>query len=80
MASITIKNSKPTSIKVVTASKNTISINTKGTVGAGVGVDLLRRLRDVDASDIDPGETLVYEPASDKFVVETLPNLDGGEF
>ena len=80
MANITIKNSKPTSIKVVTAPKNRISINTKGISGAGGGTELLRQLKDVDASDSDNNETIVYDAARDKFVVEPLPIMDGGEF
>lgn len=78
MSNITIKNNKPTSIKVITAPKNTISINTRGT-GAG-GNGLLRKLRDVDASSLDDNETIVYDEQSDKFVVEQLPIMDGGEF
>ena len=74
-------------ITVRTTPKNRISINNqqtgriKTTLGAGGGgVDTLVELRDVDASDVDPGETLVYDAPSGKFKVEVLPGLDGGTF
>lgn len=74
---------------VRTTPKNRISINNQQTgriktnlnAGGGAGgVDTLVELRDVDASDVDPGETLVYDGASGKFKVEVLPGLDGGTF
>lgn len=77
-------------ITVRTTPKNRISINnqqtgriktTLGTGGGGAGgIDTLVELRDVDATDVDPGETLVYDAASGKFKVEVLPGLDGGTF
>ena len=82
MPNITIKNSKPTSIKVITAPKNMVSINTRGAIsrgGGGAGAEL-RNLIDVDASDVDNNETIVYDAERDKFVVENLPIMDGGEF
>lgn len=75
-------------ITVRTTPKNRISINNQQTgriktvlgVGGAGGVDTLVELKDVDASDVDPGETLVYDAASGKFKVEVLPGLDGGTF
>ena len=82
MPGITIKNSKPTSIKVITAPKNMISINTRGAVAGGGGgsTSELRNLIDVDSSDMDNNETIVYDANRDRFVVEPLPIMDGGEF
>lgn len=37
-------------------------------------------LSDVNASDPDNNETIVYDAASGKYVVKTLPSLDGGTF
>lgn len=43
-------------------------------------VNRLASLSDVDASDPDNNETLVYDDASGKYVVKTLPNINGGTF
>lgn len=43
-------------------------------------VNRLSSLSDVDASDPDNNETLVYDDASGKYVVKTLPNINGGTF
>ena len=40
----------------------------------------LSALGDVDASDADNNETLVYDQTTGKYVVKTLPNVDGGTF
>jgi hypothetical protein len=43
-------------------------------------VNQLSALSDVDASDVDNNETLVYDEASGKFVVKELPVINGGTF
>lgn len=40
----------------------------------------LAGLTDVDASDSDNNETLVYDATSGKYVIKTLPSVDGGTF
>ena len=40
----------------------------------------LSTLIDVDATDPDNNETLVYDSNSQKYVVKTLPVLDGGSY
>lgn len=78
-------------ITVRTTPKNRVSINSGGTkkliVNTGAAgpasataTDTIRELKDVDASDVDNNETLVYDDNSGKFVVKTLPKLDGGTF
>lgn len=77
-------------VSVTSSGKNRISINnqnrktvrTVGIVPVGISnpVDTLAELKDVDASDADNNEILVYDEASGKYVVEPLPNLDGGTF
>jgi len=77
-------------ITVRTTPKNRISINNGGTkkliVNTGGGtspsgaIDSVIQLKDVDASDVDNNETLVYDDTVGKFVVKSLPNLDGGTF
>lgn len=75
---ITIKPRKQ-NINVSSAPKNRIQINNVGAGGVSA-IDTVVELRDVDASDVDNNETLVYDDASSKFVVKTLPVVDGGSF
>lgn len=81
-------------ITVITRPKNRISINTTqrtqvksvNVVGAtttgssGPVTTQLSQLQDVDASDVDNNETLVYDETSEKFVVKELPIINGGTF
>jgi hypothetical protein len=76
-------------IKVLVNSvgSNRVSINnqqrkTVRTVGisASSQVDTLAELRDVDASDPNNNETLVYDSATQKYVIKTLPVIDGGSY
>lgn len=78
---ITIKPRKQ-NINVTSTPKNRIEINTGGGVGGGGGnpVDTIVELKDVDASNIDNNETLVYDEGSGKFVVKEIPIINGGEF
>lgn len=76
-------------IKVLVNSvgSNRVSINnqqrkTVRTVGisATSQVDTLAELKDVDASDPDNNETLVYDASLQKYVIKTLPVIDGGSY
>jgi len=80
-------------VKVIvnTQPGNRISINnqqrtTIRTVGVGVGTTVqpaatrLSDLLDVDATNPDDGEVLVYDGQEEKYVIKTLPNLNGGTF
>ena len=66
------------SIDTQPGGKNRISINTGGATGAGAAY--LTQLRDVDATDSDNNETLVYDEVSGKFVIKELPIINGGTF
>lgn len=79
MNRITVGVGSRNKIKVVTTPKDRIEINTKVS-GSGGGVETLTQLRDVDATHVVDGETLVYDEASGKFKVEVLPVVNGGEF
>ena len=77
------------SIKVTTQPKNRISINIQQqseikSVGiankSALAGQYLRSLNDVDATDLNNNETIVYDEASDKFVVKELPIVNGGTF
>ena len=75
-------------VTIVTRPGNRVSINnqqraTVKTVGIGSGgggASLLTQLVDVDATDSDSGEVLVYDEAAGKYVIKTIPEIDGGTF
>lgn len=74
-------------VLVTSTPKNRVSINSQQretirTVGiAPVATqNYLSGLEDVDASDPDNNETLVYDAASGKYVIKELPVLNGGTF
>lgn len=78
-------------ITVTTTPKNRISINTQqkgivrvGSTGlTGAGSTVIRNLSDlidVDSSDADNNETIVYDEATGKYVVKELPVVNGGSF
>ena len=68
-------------VNVITTPKNRVQVSNKGGgIGGGSGVDTLRELRDVDATDSDNNETVVYDTAAGKFVVKELPVINGGTF
>jgi hypothetical protein len=78
--SITINSSSSRRLTVTSQPKNRISINTGGGGGGPSTIDTLVELKDVDATSLDNNETIVYDAASGKFKVETLPIVDGGSF
>lgn len=72
---------------VFTSPQIRVSINKQDrkeirTVGlaAKSGVDTLVALNDVDASDVDNNETLVFDESTGKFVVKVLPIINGGSY
>jgi hypothetical protein len=71
-------------ISVNSIPKTRVSINNQQrenirTVGFGAVVKL-SDLRDVDASEPDNNETLVYDSSSGKYVIKQLPAVNGGTF
>lgn len=75
-----------TKVIVRSSSPNRVSINNQQpksirTVGvAAASTNKLESLTDVNASDPDNNETVVYDASSGKYVVKTLPVVDGGTF
>ena len=72
-------------VTVNSVSPNRVSINnqqrtTIRSVGLANPESKLENLSDVDASDPDNNEILVYDETLNKYVIKTLPNLDGGTF
>ena len=71
-------------VLVNSSSPNRVSINnqqrkTIRTVGLSQ-IDTLAELKDVDASDPNNNETLVYDSLTQKYVIKTLPEIDGGTY
>jgi hypothetical protein len=74
-------------VTVNSVPKTRVSINnqqreTIRTVGiaAPTTANRLESLLDVDASDADNNETLVYDAATGKYVVREIPIINGGIF
>jgi hypothetical protein len=75
-------------VTLVSDKKSRISVNgidrkyvrTVGIAPALSAVNNLNDLLDVDADTPDNNETLVYDEASGKYIVKTLPVIDGGTF
>jgi hypothetical protein len=65
---VSINKTEQTVARTVTLNPQSITINS------------LRGLNDVDATSLINNDTVVYDIATDKFVVKTLPNIDGGTF
>jgi len=64
---VSINNQQRTTIRTVAVIPNVLSNRLSG-------------LTDVDASDPNTGETLVFDETLNKYIVKTLPVVDGGEF
>lgn len=69
-----------TKITVTSKPKNRVQINTRMGAGGGSAIDTIAELRDVDASDADNNETLVFDSTTQKYVVKPLPAIDGGTY
>lgn len=75
-------------VTVVSDTRNRISINNqnrKNIRTVAITPDLttlssLSALNDVDATDPNENETLVYDETSGKYIVKILPNISGGTF
>lgn len=70
------------SIPKTRVSINSIERNSIRSVGVtpSVPANQLRNLLDVDASSLNNNEILVYDEASDKFIVKETPIVNGGNF
>ncbi len=75
-----------TKVLINSTTPNRVSINnqqrtTVRTVAvASSQVNRLSLLTDVDASDADNNEVLVYDETLNKYVIKTIPAVDGGTF
>lgn len=63
------------------SSQQVKSVNIIGATDIGsAGISRLSELRDVDSTNVNNNETLVYDEASGKYVVKELPIINGGTF
>lgn len=72
-------------VTLVSDRKSHISINSQNrtsirTVAITPEIGALGSLSDVNATDPNENETLVYDEASGKYIVKILPNISGGTF
>lgn len=76
---VLVNSSSPNRVSINNQQRKTI--RTVGISAAGLSqVDTLAELKDVDASDPNNNETLVYDSLTQKYVVKTLPEIDGGTY
>jgi hypothetical protein len=76
---VTVNSVSPNRISINNQQRTTI--RTVGVAGPDVAsINQLSNLTDVDATDPDNNETLVYDEALQKYVIKTLPSVDGGTF
>ena len=76
---VLVNSSSPNRVSINNQQRKTI--RTVGISAAGLSqVDTLAELKDVDASDPNNNETLVYDSLTQKYVIKTLPEIDGGTY
>ena len=82
MSKITVITRPANRISINTPNKTQIkSVNVVGASAVGAeGVRYFSQLLDVDASDANNNETLVYDEATGKYVIKVLPIISGGTF
>lgn len=66
-------------IRVSVNNQQRLTVRSVAVSQSGSAPTNLSQLQDVDATDADDGETLVYDSANSKFVVKTI-DIDGGSF
>lgn len=74
---VTVNSVPKTRVSINSTERNTIR-----SVGLAPSAPYneLRNLTDVNATNLVDNSALVYDEASDKFVVKSLPILNGGNF
>ena len=73
---VTVNSTTPYRVSINNQQRATVK-----TIGiAAVQIEKLVELQDVDASNSDNNEVLVYDETLNKYVIKTLPAVDGGTF
>ena len=72
---VTVNSSSPNRVSINNQQRTTIRA-----VGVAYPEGKLVNLTDVDATDPDNNEILVYDEALNKYVIKILPNINGGTF
>jgi hypothetical protein len=73
-----VTSPKNSEVRVTTTPKTTLQVKTSGTVVSGA--NKLALMTDVDVTDANDGEVLVYDVVTNKYVIKAIPEIDGGEF
>lgn len=73
---VLVRSTTPNRVSVNNQQRSTV----KTVAVASSQVDKLSELTDVDVSDSDNNEVLVYDGTLNKYVIKTIPSVDGGTF
>ena len=69
-----------TPVKVQNAQRDTVRYIAGVGLGGADGLNRIAEMLDVDMSDADTNETLVYNESDGTFVVKEIPVINGGTF
>jgi len=74
-----VNTNQSTTVEIKT-NKTTVSMLPILTTSESSSLAHLSQIQDVDASDPDNNEVLVYDQTTNKYVIKTLPVVQGGTF
>jgi ribosome recycling factor len=74
-----VNTNQSTTVELRT-NKTTVSMLPILTTADASSLASLSQIQDVDASDPDNNEVLVYDQTQNKYVIKTLPVVQGGTF
>lgn len=74
-----VNTNQSTTVELRT-NKTTVSMLPIATTAEISTIANLSQIQDVDASDPDNNEVLVYDQTTNKYVIKTLPVVQGGTF
>lgn len=77
---ITVRTTPKSRISINNGGTKKLIVNTGGGTSPSGAIDSVIQLKDVDASDADNNETLVYDDTVGKFIVREIPIINGGTF
>jgi len=73
---VTVNSTTPYRVSISNQQRETV----RTVAVAASQTENLAQLKDVDASGSDNNEVLVYDETLNKYVIKTLPAVDGGTF